>query len=284
MAEQILCEDSEFIDTLNEVSLKQKVITQAAELEYYKAKCLELQNQVSTFDRNRTSGAYVAVQLILQYFTDRMKSQDFEMPSYSRFFAISDDNQDDVYSLPDSFGFSMQNLILKRDTLFEVAVNGKMLQVFLDTDENLTDGLPRVICKDEDGKSYTTRHINNVKVKTFTYKFTDSMNLPLCDDDVKDDKRIIYISNDPKFNELIKFYIQHDNSDMVSSSMIVDVKQFNAWRNVLETKTICYFKLCIFGTTQKMFLAEAYDDKDKVVVTYNLGSCKIWKYSQYMNN
>ena len=280
MAEEVLCKNSDFIETLDEVSLKQKALTQAAELEYYKAKCLELQNHVSTFERNRTSGAYVAVQFILKYFTDRMKCQDCGVCQYSRFFAISDDNPKDMYPLPDSFGFSMQNLILKRDTSFDVIVNGKMLQVSVDP-LHLTDGLPRVICKDEHGKFYTTRHINNVKPKTFTYKFTDSMNIPYCDDDVKDDKRIIYISNDSNMNEIIKFYIHHDASDMVSSTMIVDVKQFNTWKDILETKTIGYFKLCIFGSLQKTFIAEAYNDKDYLVATYNLGSCRIWKYSQY---
>lgn len=280
MAEEVLCKDSESIDSLDQVTLKQKFITQASELSYFKAKCAELQNQIASFNRNSTSSAYVAVQIILEYFTNRMKSQDLGISSYSRFFAISDDNPSDVYPLPDSFGFSMQNLILERDTSFDVVANGKMLQITVDTG-NLLDGLPRVVCKDENGKTYTTRHINNVKPKTFTYKFTDNMILPSCDDDVKDDKRIIYISNDSKLNELIKFYIQHDNSDTVSSTMIVDVNAFNQWKTILETKNIKYFKLCIFGTLQKTFIAQAFDDKDYLSATYNLGFCRIWKHSQY---
>lgn len=281
MAEEVLCKDSESIDSLDQVTLKQKFITQAAELSYYKAKCVEMQNQIASFNRSRTSSAYVAVQIILEYFTDRMKSEDFVLPSYSRFFIVSDDNSNDVYPLPDSFGFSMQNLVLERDTSFDVIVNGKMLHVTLDTGY-LEDGLPRVVCKDEGGKTYTAHHINNMKKpKTFTYKFTDDMNLPSCDDDVKDDKRIIYISNDTKLNELIKFYLQPDTSDEVSSTMIVDVKAFNEWKTTLETKNITYFKLCIFGTLQKTFIARAYDDKDRLSATYNLGFCRIWKYSQY---
>lgn len=279
MAEE-LCKDSESVESLDTITLKQKIMTQAAELLYYKAKCSELQNQVASFNRNRTSSAYVAVQILLEYFTNRMKSKDLPKSSYSRFFAISDDDQNDVCPLPDSFGFSMQNLVLERDTSFDVIVNGKMLQVTVDTG-NLEDGLPRVVCKDEHGKTYTTHHINNLKPKAFTYNFTDVMVLPSCDDDVNDDKRIIYISNDSKFNELVKFYIQHDKADVVSSTMIVDVGAFNRWKTTLETKNICFFKMCIFGSLQKTFIAQAYDDKNYLSATYNLGFCRIWKYNQY---